>query len=70
MGLDWETHRVVTPRTRQVRALVYTVSPKWIIMRTRLTPSATKDKSFDSIEELKSFVRQRRWELEEARPFA
>lgn len=69
MALDWATHRVVTP-DGQLRALVYTISPKWIILSRRLDVAATKDKTFRSMASLEAYVRQRRWRLEEVRPFA
>jgi hypothetical protein len=69
MGLDWETHRIVTSKGH-LRALVYTIGPNWIIMRRRLDVAATKDKTFRSMASLKAYVRQRRWRLEKARPCA
>jgi len=69
MGLDWETHRVVTSKGH-LRALIYTITPRWIILRKRLDDAATKDTTFRSMAALEAYVRQRRWILKRATPFA
>ena len=68
MSLDWESHRIVD-RSGLCRALVFTLAHS-VVMKTFIDSYAARVRTFDSMEKLEAWVRQRRWTLERARHFS
>lgn len=68
MSLDWESHHIVD-RSGLCRALVFTLTYS-VVVRMPIDNYAAKVRTFDSMEKLEGWVRQRRWRLERARHFS
>lgn len=68
-GGDWESHRIVTRVRGLTRALVYTHATSFTV-RMPLGPYAAKVSTFESMEKLMSFVRNRGWRLEKVNWFS